>query len=140
MFIIWFKFASDEKKSDFYNWLVQKDTDKRHDSIVSVVETLPIYKFAENIYLSKNEVLADNSKIVMRNGHEKLRDIFSICGYDCSYNIDDLPISKFSSDNVIFFFFPSFFIFFEIFFLLKISVTSHLKLLSILSLVKALTS
>lgn len=101
LFIIWFKCASDEKKSDFYNWLVQKDTDKRHDSIVSVVETLPIYKFAENIYLLKNEVLADNSKIVMRNGHEKLRDIFSICGYDCSYNIDDLPISKFYSDNVI---------------------------------------
>lgn len=101
LFINWFKETSDEKKYDFYNWLVVKDTDKRHSSIVSVVETLPIYKFEKNIYLSKEEVLADDSKIVIRNGHEKLQDVFKKCGYDCSYNIDKLPISVFYSDNVI---------------------------------------
>lgn len=101
LFINWFKETSDEKKYDFYNWIVAKDTGKRHCSIVSVVETLPIYKFKKNVYLSKEEVLADDSKIVIRNDHEKLQDIFKLCGYDCSYNIDELPISGFYSDNII---------------------------------------
>lgn len=101
LFVNWFKEASDEKKSDFYDWLVSKDTEKRHKSIVSVVETLPIYRFGGNVYLSKEEVLADSSKIVIRNGHERLLEIFKLCGYDCSDNIDKLPISEFYSDNVI---------------------------------------
>lgn len=100
LFCNWFLKNSEDEKASFYTWLVDKNTEKNKPSIVSLVATLPIYKF-DDMYLSKSQVEADPNKFVIRSPHMALRPIFEVCGYKCSDNIDELPIAVFYSDNVI---------------------------------------
>ena len=100
LFIKWFLESNDENRNKFYAWLVEKNTEKRKPSMVSLVASLPIYKFGD-ILCSKAQVEADHKKIVIRSLHMALKPVFESCGYDCSDNIDELPIAEFYSDNVI---------------------------------------
>ena len=100
LFHEWFIEAEEEKKMLFYNWILKINTEKRRQSIVSLLEALPIYRFGNN-YLYKTQVDADLNKFVIRSPHKKLEPIFKACGYDCSYNLDELPIAEFYSDKVI---------------------------------------
>ena len=100
LFHEWFIAAEEEKKMLFYNWILNINTEKRKQSIESLVEALPIYRFGDN-YLYKTQVDADPNKFVIRSPHKNLESIFKTCGYDCSYNLDELPIAMFYSDKVI---------------------------------------
>lgn len=95
-FLSWFKDASEVSKASFYDWLINKDTDKRRESIVRVCDNLPLYKFSDKYYF-KNEIKA--TQIVVRKGHAKLVPLYKAIGFDCSNNIDELPIAKFYSDK-----------------------------------------
>ena len=100
LFHEWFIEAEEEKKMLFYNWILNINTEKRKQSIELLVEALPIYRFGDN-YLYKTQVDADPNKFVIRSPHKNLEPIFKTCGYDCSYNLDELPIAMFYSDKVI---------------------------------------
>lgn len=97
-FLSWFKDASEISKASFYDWLINKDTDKRRESIVRVCDNLPLYKFSDKYYF-KNEIKA--TQIVVRKGHAKLVPLYKAIGLDCSNNIDELPIAKFYSDKIV---------------------------------------
>ena len=96
----WFLSASEEVKKIFYNWLVNINTEKRKPTIESLVDNLPIYKFGES-YFYKQEVEDDSNKFVVRSQHAVLKPVFEACGYECSDNIDELPIAIFYSKNII---------------------------------------
>ena len=98
-FLSWFKDASKDSKASFYDWLINKDTEKRRESIVRVCDNLPLYKFNDNYYF-KNEIKA--TQIVVRKGHAKLVPLYKAIGLDCSNNIDELPIAKFYSDKIVY--------------------------------------
>lgn len=100
LFTKWFLEANEEDRNKFYTWLVEKNTEKRKPSIVSLVANLPIYKFGDMLY-GKAQVEADPKKIVIRSPHMALKPVFESCGYECSDNIDELPIAEFYSDNII---------------------------------------
>ena len=95
-FLNWFKDASEDSKASFYDWLINKDTEKRRESIVRVCDNLPVYKFSDKYYF-ENEIKA--TQIVVRKGHAKLVPLYKAIGLDCSTNIDELPIAKFYSDK-----------------------------------------
>lgn len=97
-FLNWFKDASEDSKESFYDWLINKDTEKSRGSIVRVCENLPLYKFSDKYYF-KNEIKA--TQIVVRKGHAKLVPLYKAIGLDCSTNIDELPIAKFYSDKIV---------------------------------------
>lgn len=97
-FLNWFKDASEDSKESFYDWLINKDTEKSRGSIVRVCENLPLYKFCDKYYF-KNEIKA--TQIVVRKGHAKLVPLYKAIGLDCSNNIDELPIAKFYSDKIV---------------------------------------
>lgn len=97
-FLSWFKDASEVSKASFYDWLINKDTDKRRESIVRVCDNLPLYRFSDKYYF-KNEIKA--TQIVVRQGHAKLVPLYKAIGLDCSNNIDELPIAKFYSDKIV---------------------------------------
>ncbi|RGL16264.1 sacsin N-terminal ATP-binding-like domain-containing protein [Bacteroides uniformis] len=99
-FIAWFLAANEEKKSELYAWFVEKETDTRIPNIQSVIENLPIYNFGGK-YLSKAEVILDTNKIVMRSGVESIRSVFEECGFECSVDMDSLPIAKFFTSHII---------------------------------------
>lgn len=96
----WFLLASEDTKKVFYNWLVDISTEKRKPTIKSLVDNLPIYKFGKS-YCYKQMVEDDSNKFVIRSQHAVLKPIFEACGYECSDNIDELPIAAFYSENVI---------------------------------------
>ena len=96
----WFLSASEDEKKIFYNWLVNINTEKRKPTIESLVDNLPIYKFGES-YFYKQEVEDDSNKFVVRSQHAVLKPVFEACGYECSDNIDELPIAIFYSKNII---------------------------------------
>lgn len=100
LFNKWFVEASIENKKKLYDWLLEINTDKRKPIIESLVATLPIYKFGE-VYLEKSQVEADFNLVVIRSPHKALKTIFEACGYVCSDNLDELPISIFYTDRVI---------------------------------------
>ena len=99
-FYNWFIETSEDDKNAFYTWLVDKNTEKRKPSIDALVATLPIYKFGD-VYLNRSQLDADFNKFVIRTPHLALKPIFEACGYNCSDNIDDLPIAIFYSDGVV---------------------------------------
>ena len=99
-FLSWFVSSSEDKKIELYNWLVSKETEESKPGIQSVIEGLPIYVFNGH-YCSKDDTLSDSNKIVMRADMEGLRSVFEECGFECSNNIDSLPIAKFYTSNVI---------------------------------------
>lgn len=96
----WFLAVSEELKKAFYDWLINLNTEKRNPAIQALVDNLPIYKFGES-YNYKKWVEEDTNKFVIRSPHAALKPIFEFCGYECSDNIDELPIAVFYSDNVI---------------------------------------
>lgn len=100
LFYNWFLETSEEKKVTLYKWLVCKNTEKRKPSIDSLVAKLPIYKFGD-VYLNKSQVEEDPNKFIIRSPHLMLKPVFEACGYECSDNIDELPISVFYSDRII---------------------------------------
>ncbi len=96
----WFLDADENQKKAFYDWLISINTEKRKPAIQVLVDNLPIYKFGES-YNYKKWVEEDTNKFVIRSQHAALKPIFEYCGYECSDNIDESPISCFYSDNVI---------------------------------------
>ena len=96
----WFFGANEELKKKFYDWILRINTEKRKPSIVSLVDNLPIYKFGDS-YFYKQWVEEDSNKFVIRSPHKDLKPIFEACGYECSFNIDELPINVFYSNNII---------------------------------------
>lgn len=97
-FLNWFKESSEDSKESFYDWLIKKETEKRKESIIKVVENLPIYRFG-NKYFFKNEI--KTTQIVVRNGHESLVPVYKAIGLECSSNIDKLSIAKFYYGNIV---------------------------------------
>lgn len=96
----WFFAANEDLKKTFYDWILRINTEKRKPSIVSLVDNLPIYKFGDS-YCYKKWVEEDSNKFVIRSPHKDLKPIFDACGYECSINIDELPINVFYSNNII---------------------------------------
>lgn len=100
LFNNWFAESDEATKRNFYDWLIQKNSDKRKDSIVKVVNDLPIYKFGDK-YVSKKEATNSLNKIVIRKAIRTLVPVFESCGIECSENIDELPISQFYDDGIV---------------------------------------
>lgn len=97
-FLNWFKEVTYNSKCLLFDWLVEKENDKHRNLIIKVVENLPLYCFDDN-FLFKDEI--SSTQIVVRNAHAKLVPIYKAIGLNCSNNIDELPIAKFYSEQIV---------------------------------------